>query len=507
MIVGPIDFFRSDAPETYNTYIGGLGATITTASALAAKLSITESNILNFFVDSNNTIKCNINADYTFLINAFNHNFTPGVTYYLDFDGYATGSDQAPFYQATGMKVGLFPSWATSSVNMFRGVSGSNKTSFFAISQPMLTPIGSTSGANQNFVNTNVPYYYTHASNQTNNGGSPDGDLTEASTNFTNIRYVSGSTAAPDPVDDLAASNISGSQLDLTWTAPASTNTIDLYVIFQDGAPIASTTSLSYTVTGLTELTSYTFEILVFDQEGNCSPFSNLLTESTIAYVIPTGNIVSYWNYNSDSLDQVGANDGTDTDITYAAGGIVGNGASFNGTTSNISVADSASLSFASSAFSIMLWVKFDSLGNMVILNKMGATTNREYLVQYVSTLFRFRLFSGGGTTVYKNIDYTISPTTGVWYHVAVTDDGSNNASGADMYINGANVGTKSLTGSYTGMVAGNNYLMMGQYSGGSSILFFAGDMDEQAIFNKKLSALEVYESYQKNLSGQYLTE
>lgn len=507
MIVGTLDFLTGITQ--YNTYIGGAGATVTTAALLAAKLSISEGNISNFTA-SNNNIKCNINADYTFNLNAFSSDHN--ITYYIDYDRHATSSASGPFYDTYNMKIGFFPAWASATGLMFRCASGTQESDFYALSIPLMTPIGSTNGADGNFVFTNVQNFYTHASNQTNNGGSPDGDLTQSGVNFTNINYVSGDTNAPDAIDDLASGTVSGSTVELTWSAPTSTNTIDLYVIFQDGTPIGSSTSTSFTVTGLTELTSYGFEVLTFDQEGNCSTFSNLLSETTLAYQIPVANIISYWNFDIDSLDQVGSNDGTDTSMSYVASGGIGNVADFTaGTTSKITVADDNSLSFGNSttdsACSFLCRVKLSATTGVIqFIRKGAAATLREYVLRYNSGKLEMRFFdqSSGG---YIEATFTVSLSAGTWYEFGGTYNGSGSQSGIEIYKDGALLAaTKTLSGSYTAMENQSDPLVFGNISDNTTQAL-NGYMDETAIFDKELTALEFYEIYRKHQSGQYLTE
>lgn len=510
MIVGVFDYLGVSAPILPNTFIGGVGATISTKTLLAGKMSISSDNILDFIVDSYNNITCHINTPYTLDASAFNSNHN--ITHYIDLDGKCTSVGGNGFFDTYNMKAMVFPSVTSIGGNLARCSSSSQESTYHIMSLQSLTPIGATSGNENNFANTNVVRMYTNTANQTNNGGSPDGDLTAINVNFMNIYYVSPDANSPEEVDDLVASNISGSQLDLTWSAPTSVNTIVGYLVFKNGNIQGFTASTSYTVTSLDELTSYSFEVMTFDDKGNISRKSNELIESTIAYVIPTGNIVSYWNFDSDSTDQVGSNDGTDTSMSYVASGGIGNVADFTaGVTSKITVADAANLSFGNSTtdseFSLLCRVKLSATSGVIqFIRKGAAATLREYVFRYDTGKLQLRLFdqSSGG---YIEATFTISLSTATWYEFAGTYNGSSSQSGIELYKDGALLAaTKTLSGSYTAMENQSDPLVFGNISDNTTQAL-NGFEDEAVIFNKKLTALEVYEIYLKHQSGQYLTE
>lgn len=81
-----------------NTIIGGVGGTITTKTALATKLGISESIIRTFEVIGSD-VHCRITSDYSIGINTFNSD--GNITSYLDFDGKCTGVGQGAFSGST----------------------------------------------------------------------------------------------------------------------------------------------------------------------------------------------------------------------------------------------------------------------------------------------------------------------------------------------------------------------------------------------------------------------
>ncbi len=75
-------------------------------------------------------------------------------------------------------------------------------------------------------------------------------------------------TTPPVKVTGLTATAVSSSQIDLTWDAN-NEDDLDHYNIYRDGSCIDSTTSASYSDTGLSLNTTYTYEVSAVDTSGN----------------------------------------------------------------------------------------------------------------------------------------------------------------------------------------------------------------------------------------------
>jgi chitodextrinase len=78
-------------------------------------------------------------------------------------------------------------------------------------------------------------------------------------------------TQAPSVPTNLAARAVSSSQINLSWTASTDNVGVAGYRIYRDGALIATTQSPSYSNTGLTASTSYTYNVAAYDAKGNVS--------------------------------------------------------------------------------------------------------------------------------------------------------------------------------------------------------------------------------------------
>ncbi|MBI3804989.1 MAG: fibronectin type III domain-containing protein [Nitrospirae bacterium] len=78
-------------------------------------------------------------------------------------------------------------------------------------------------------------------------------------------------TTAPSVPNGLSASAVSSSQINLSWSASTDNVKVAGYRIYRNGAQIATTTSTSYSNTGLSENTTYRYTVSAYDAAGNVS--------------------------------------------------------------------------------------------------------------------------------------------------------------------------------------------------------------------------------------------
>ena len=90
-------------------------------------------------------------------------------------------------------------------------------------------------------------------------------------------------TTAPSIPGNLAASPVSTSQINLSWTASTDNVGVTGYRIYRNGSFLATTTSTSYANTGLTASTSYTYRVSAIDAAGNESAQSSSVSATTQA--------------------------------------------------------------------------------------------------------------------------------------------------------------------------------------------------------------------------------
>jgi chitodextrinase len=203
----------------------------------------------------------------------------------------------------------------------YTGVSGSNPLDVTAAATGNGTFASSgaatTTSANDLIFGADVTVSYTTAAGsgfQSRMITSPDGDIAEdrivtatgsyAATAPTNpadpwimqmaaFKAGAGGAAIPTAPANLTATAASSSQISLTWGAATETGgTIAQYLIERcRGAgcssftQIGTSTTLSFTDSGLTGSTSYSYRVRARDASGNTGPYSGTATASTLAGV------------------------------------------------------------------------------------------------------------------------------------------------------------------------------------------------------------------------------
>jgi hypothetical protein len=111
-----------------------------------------------------------------------------------------------------------------------------------------------------------------------------------AQTTFTNSLTTTGLTlAAPSVPASLTATAVSSTQIDLSWSASiANYYPIAGYRIFRDGVFLATTTSITYSDTGLSPETNYDYNVEAFDTLIQLSGQSTMATATTTATPVAT---------------------------------------------------------------------------------------------------------------------------------------------------------------------------------------------------------------------------
>jgi hypothetical protein len=90
-------------------------------------------------------------------------------------------------------------------------------------------------------------------------------------------------TTAPTTPSGLAAPGRTASSVSLTWNASTDNVGVTGYRILRGGTQVGTTTTTSYTDSGLTPSTAYSYSVRAYDAAGNTSPASTALTVSTTA--------------------------------------------------------------------------------------------------------------------------------------------------------------------------------------------------------------------------------
>ena len=134
------------------------------------------------------------------------------------------------------------------------------------------------------------------------------GNLSNASNSVSVTTTTASDTTAPTAPTNLAASGTTATSTNLSWTASTDNVAVTGYNVYQGSTLIASPTTTTYSVTGLTASTAYSFSVRAKDAAGNLSAASSTLSVTTSAstgtQTPPTGYCTS--KGNNASYERIG---------------------------------------------------------------------------------------------------------------------------------------------------------------------------------------------------------
>jgi beta-lactamase superfamily II metal-dependent hydrolase/chitodextrinase len=100
-------------------------------------------------------------------------------------------------------------------------------------------------------------------------------------------------TAAPSTPTGLTATAASSSQINLAWTASTDNVAVAGYRVYRGGTQVASVSATSYSDTGLTASTTYSYTVVAYDAAGNTSAASGAASATTLASGTPGQVIIN----------------------------------------------------------------------------------------------------------------------------------------------------------------------------------------------------------------------
>jgi chitodextrinase len=111
-------------------------------------------------------------------------------------------------------------------------------------------------------------------------------------------------TTAPSTPSALSSSNVTSSQISLTWAASTDNVGVTGYRVYRNGSLVATTTATNHTSTGLSSNTSYVFTVAAFDAAANSSAQSNPLAVTTSTG--STGSYTTNFDLNENPISEGG---------------------------------------------------------------------------------------------------------------------------------------------------------------------------------------------------------
>jgi len=311
-----------------NTEIGGIASTISTPALLAAKLGILESRITNFSIVGSD-VKCKITGSYVIPASAFYINSS--ITYYLDYGNLVSDIQDQAFFQTANFTYGIFGGITTlTGAYIFRdeinpqrsmfiemkSLTAITNVAFYSLNTikltlyaPLLTSIGANVLNNDVFLSiAKTQLFYVNPFLQTSNSGGVEGDIAYTASLGTSIRYVTNMTA-PSQITDLSAGTIYNTAIQLNFTPPSSTNTIDYYECWANGVKKNNITSSGQHINGLTANSSQNIVVYAVDIFYNKSVVSNVLNVSTTLTNPTDSDASAYITASSNSTYSTAIND------------------------------------------------------------------------------------------------------------------------------------------------------------------------------------------------------
>ncbi len=346
--------------------------------------------------------------------------------------------------------------------------------------------IGTTNGTTTTYNDTNLTpgtsYSYRVLATD------PSGNQSPYSNTATNTTPAD--TQPPTVPGTLSAAAASSSQIDLVWGPATDDVGVTGYRVDRcQGAGCSNFSHLvqltgpqtTYSDTGLTPATSYSYQVRAMDAAGNLGPVSNSASATTSAVA---STLVAAYAFDEGSgttvADSSGnGNNGTVANGTWTANGKFGPALVFNGTSTRVTVPDSASLDLAS-GMTLEAWI--NPANNSPAWRDVIYKPDDTYFLEGVTPDGT----PGVGATLntgHITVSGSTSAPVGAWTFLAATYDGTS----IRLYVNGDQVSSTPATGS---IKASSSALQIG----GDSLYgqFFNGMIDEARIYDTALTTAQI---------------
>jgi len=294
-----------------------------------------------------------------------------------------------------------------------------------------------------------------------------------------------------------------------------STNTMTLYI---NGTQVSQNTNVTQSyvsetlrigshVSGVTPVSFWNGRIAQARVYNTALTAANVLTNFNATkggYLVTTTNLALYYD-PTDTASYPGTGttltnlmgsslSGTMTAITYTSPYFT-----FNGSTSQVLVADNAALEPGSGDFTVEVWIRYSVITGKtrtyVSKTDGGGAADWSYGFRTDSTTNETYFEVGSGSEAITSLKASV--TTGTWYQIVGvwTNVASNSIA---LYVNGALIGSKAH--SFASVKNSTSPLYLGNFNGNQFEQQFQGDMGIFRLYiGRALSAAEVLNNYDAN--------
>ena len=220
------------------------------------------------------------------------------------------------------------------------------------------------------------------------------------------------------------------------------------------------------------------------------STIVNLTTNGLVLYYDPS-SVSSYPGSGTAITDLSGnGRNGTMSNITYTSPYFT-----YNGSSSQIAIADNALLEPGSGDWTMEVWVNQSVAGNDVVLGKFPAGGAQvSYSIRTSATVYYAQMGSGigSGATLFQNSSNKVR-TLGTWYQLVYvfTNVAANTI---ETFVNGSSIG--SVGHSLATILDTTTGLYIGSYNNGEYAQWFDGKIGITRLYNRALTSTEVLNNY-----------
>jgi hypothetical protein len=231
----------------------------------------------------------------------------------------------------------------------------------------------------------------------------------------------------------------------------------------------------------------------IIEQYNTLSPtFPNPVTSNLVLYFDPS-NPSSYPGSGTTITDLSGNGlNGTMSNISFTSPYF-----SYNGTSSQISIADNALLEPGSGDWTMEVWVNQSVLGNDVVLGKFdtgGLAADVSYSIRTTNTTYYAQMGSGSGSgsALFVNSTNYVG-TIDSWSQIVYvfTNVAANTL---QTFVNGSSIGT--VSHNLASILNTSTNLYIGSYNNGESPQWFDGKIGITRLYSAALTASEVLQNY-----------